>query len=153
VATVLAEIFRSAYGQFGFVLFCVILIFALFDSQFSVYDRHRPDVRGHGDGRNACHRPAPIPLLLLLDAGDPVRRGDDNRLDADPVHPVGHHQLGRCGGPRLAHPGDHLPEREAPSRPDQAAAWIVVANVAWAIILFVYFIGWTIYDNPLGLKL
>ncbi len=38
IATVLAEIFRSAYGQFGFVLFIVILIFALFDSQFSVYD-------------------------------------------------------------------------------------------------------------------
>ncbi|MBP1689363.1 MAG: hypothetical protein H6Q33_5506, partial [Deltaproteobacteria bacterium] len=24
---------------------------------------------------------------------------------------------------------------------------------AWSIILFVYFAAWTIYDNPLGLKL
>jgi hypothetical protein len=38
MAIVLAEIFRSAYGQVGFVLFGIILIFALFDSQFSIYD-------------------------------------------------------------------------------------------------------------------
>jgi hypothetical protein len=38
MAIVLAEIFRSAYGQIGFVLFGIILIFALFDSQFSIYD-------------------------------------------------------------------------------------------------------------------
>ena len=38
MAIVLAEIFKSAYGQIGFALFGIILIFALFDSQFSIYD-------------------------------------------------------------------------------------------------------------------
>lgn len=38
IAVVLADIFRSAYGQFGFALFALILIFTLFDSQFSVND-------------------------------------------------------------------------------------------------------------------
>ena len=38
IAIVLSEIFKSAYGQVGYVLFGVIIIFALFDSQFSIYD-------------------------------------------------------------------------------------------------------------------
>lgn len=38
IAIVLAEIFKSAYGQIGFAFFGIILIFALFDSQFSIYD-------------------------------------------------------------------------------------------------------------------
>ena len=38
IAIVLAEIFKSAWGQAGFILFGVILIFALFDSQFAIYD-------------------------------------------------------------------------------------------------------------------
>ncbi len=29
----------------------------------------------------------------------------------------------------------------------------LVANVLWAITLFIYFVAWTVYDNPLGLKL
>jgi hypothetical protein len=37
--------------------------------------------------------------------------------------------------------------------PIKPARWIIVANMVWAIILFAYFIVWTIYDNPLGLKL
>ena len=38
IAIVLADIFKSAYGQIGFAAFCIILVFALFDSQFSVND-------------------------------------------------------------------------------------------------------------------
>jgi hypothetical protein len=38
MAVVLSEIFGSAYGQIGFALFGIIIIFALFDSQFSIYD-------------------------------------------------------------------------------------------------------------------
>lgn len=38
IAIVLSEIFKSSYGQIGFVFFGVIIIFALFDSQFSIYD-------------------------------------------------------------------------------------------------------------------
>jgi hypothetical protein len=37
--------------------------------------------------------------------------------------------------------------------PIKPKTWLVVLNVAWAIVLFVYFAVWTIYDNPLGLKL
>ena len=38
IAVVLAEIFGSAFGQIGFGLFAVVLIFTLFDSQFAVND-------------------------------------------------------------------------------------------------------------------
>ncbi len=38
VAIVLAEIFKSAFGQLGFIFFGIVLIFALFDTQFSIYD-------------------------------------------------------------------------------------------------------------------
>ncbi|MDH7499453.1 MAG: Nramp family divalent metal transporter [candidate division NC10 bacterium] len=38
IAVVMSEIFKSAFGKFGFIFFGVILIFALFDTQFSVYD-------------------------------------------------------------------------------------------------------------------
>lgn len=38
IAIVLAEIFKSAYGQAGFIFFGLILVFTLFDSQFSIYD-------------------------------------------------------------------------------------------------------------------
>jgi len=38
IAVVMAEIFKTAFGQFGYIFFGVILVFALFDTQFSVYD-------------------------------------------------------------------------------------------------------------------
>ncbi|MHB1134120.1 MAG: Nramp family divalent metal transporter [Chloroflexota bacterium] len=38
ISIVLADIFGSAFGQIGFGLFAMVLIFALFDSQFSVND-------------------------------------------------------------------------------------------------------------------
>jgi hypothetical protein len=38
IAVVMAEIFGSAFGKLGFIFFGIIIIFALFDTQFSVYD-------------------------------------------------------------------------------------------------------------------
>jgi len=38
VAVILTEIFKSAFGQLGVVFFGLVLIFTLFDSQFSIYD-------------------------------------------------------------------------------------------------------------------
>jgi hypothetical protein len=38
IAIIMAEIFKSAFGHLGYVFFGVILIFALFDTQFTIYD-------------------------------------------------------------------------------------------------------------------
>ena len=37
--------------------------------------------------------------------------------------------------------------------PIKPKAWITTLNVLRAAALFIYFIAWTVYDNPLGLKL
>jgi len=82
-----------------------------------------------------------------------VRYRFDHGVDANSVHPLGHHQLAGVA----VHAGltlgvTYLNFKLLPG-PIKPKMWIVVANVAWSIILFVYFAVWTIYDNPLGLKL
>lgn len=37
--------------------------------------------------------------------------------------------------------------------PIKPKGWIIALKVIWAVILFIYFLAWTIYDNPLGIKL
>jgi len=153
IATVLAEIFRSAFGQFGWVLFCVILIFALFDSQFSVYDgiarmfadtvaveTHATDRRPYrfwyflmmgvlcGVGMITVWMRTPYILWVIINwAGVAVHAS----LTLGIVY---------------------LNAKLLPA-PIKPKMWIIVCNVVWAITLFIYFAAWTIYDNPLGLKL
>ena len=153
VATVLAEIFRSAYGQFGFVLFCVILIFALFDSQFSVYDgiaRMFADtvtVETHATDRR------PYRFFYFWMLGILCVVGIITVWMRTPyILWVIINWAGVAVHASLTLGIIYLNAKLLPG-PIKPRPWIVVANVVWAIILFVYFIGWTIYDNPLGLKL
>jgi hypothetical protein len=37
--------------------------------------------------------------------------------------------------------------------PIKPRGWIITLNVIWAVVLYIYFLAWTIYDNPLGIKL
>ena len=153
VATVLAEIFRSAYGQWGFVLFCVILIFALFDSQFSVYDgiaRMFADtvtVETHATDRHP-YRYYYFWMLGILCVVGMITVW----MRTPYILWVIINWAGVAVHASLTMGIIYLNAKLLPG-PIKPRPWIVVANVVWAIILFVYFIGWTIYDNPLGLKL
>ncbi len=153
IATVLAEIFKSAFGQFGWVLFIVVLIFALFDSQFSVYDgiarmfadtvaveTTATDRRPYrfwyflmmaflcGAGMITVWMRTPYILWVIINwAGVAV------------------HASLTLGVTYL-----NFKLLPRPIKPNKA---IVVLNVVWSIALIIYFIAWTVYDNPLGLKL
>jgi hypothetical protein len=153
IATVLAEIFRSAFGNFGWVLFCIILIFALFDSQFSVYDgiarmfadtvaveTHATDRRPYrfwyflmmgflcAVGMITVWMRTPYILWLIINWAGVA------------VHASLTIMIIYLNGKLL--PGPIKPK-----------GWIITLNVIWAVVLFIYFIAWTVYDNPLGLKL
>jgi ABC-type multidrug transport system fused ATPase/permease subunit len=153
IATVLAEIFRSAYGQFGFVLFIIILIFALFDSQFSVYDgiaRMFADtvtVETHATDRRPYRFWYFMMMAILCAIGmitvwmrTPYILWVIINWAGVAVHAC--LTLGIIYLNAKLLPGPIKPKK-----------WLVVANVVWSIILIVYFLAWTIYDNPLGLKL
>jgi len=74
-------------------------------------------------------------------------------VDENPVHPVGHHQLGGVAVHAALTLGvtylnfKLLPGPIKPKDVDRGG------QRALAITLFIYFAAWTIYDNPLGLKL
>jgi len=153
IATILAEIFRSAWGQFGFVMFAIILVFALFDSQFSVYDgiarmfadtvaveTHATDRRPYryfyflmmaflcALGMITVWMRTPYILWLIINwAGVAVHAS----LTLGIIY---------------------LNARLLPG-PIKPKGWIITLNVIWAVALYIYFIAWTVYDNPLGLKL
>jgi hypothetical protein len=153
IATVLAEIFRSAYGQFGWVLFIIILIFALFDSQFSVFDGI---ARMFADTvtveTNATDR-RPYRFWYFLMLGILCVVGMITVWMKTPyILWVIINWAGVAVHASLTLGIIYLNTKLLPG-PIKPRPWIVVANVVWAIILFVYFGIWTIYDNPLGLKL
>ena len=153
IATILAGIFQSAFGQFGFILFGVILVFALFDSQFSVYDgiarmfadvvaveTHATDRRPYrffyfsmmaflcAAGMITVWMKTPYILWLIINWAGVA------------VHASLTIMIIYLNGKLL--PGPIKPK-----------GWIITLNVIWAVVLFIYFIAWTVYDNPLGLKL
>jgi ABC-type multidrug transport system fused ATPase/permease subunit len=152
IATVLAEIFRSAYGQFGFVLFIIILIFALFDSQFSVYDgiaRMFADVVAVET--NATDR-RPYRYWYFLMMGILCVVGMITVWMRTPyILWVIINWAGVAVHAGLTVGVTYLNFKLLPG-PIKPKMWIVVCNVVWAIALFIYFAAWTIYVNPLGLK-
>jgi hypothetical protein len=153
IATVLAEIFRSAYGQFGFVLFIIILIFALFDSQFSVYDgiaRMFADtvtVETHATDRRP-YRFWYFMMMAILCAIGMITVW----MRTPYILWVIINWAGVAVHACLTLGIIYLNAKLLPG-PIKPKPWLVVANVVWSIILIVYFLAWTIYDNPLGLKL
>jgi hypothetical protein len=153
IATVLAEIFRAAFGQFGWFLFIIILIFALFDSQFSVYDgiaRMFADVVAVET--NATDR-RPYRFFYFMMMGFLCAIGLITVWMRTPyILWVIINWAGVAVHAGLTLGVTYLNFKLLPG-PIKPKMWIVVANVAWSIILFVYFAVWTIYDNPLGLKL
>jgi hypothetical protein len=153
IATILAEIFKAAFGQFGFILFIIVLIFALFDSQFSVYDgiaRMFADVVAV-ETQATDRRPYRFWYFLMMGI-----------LCAVGMITVWMRTLyilwviinwaGVAVYAALTFGVTYLNFKLLPG-PIKPTMWIIVCNVAWAIALFIYFAAWTIYDNPLGLNL
>jgi hypothetical protein len=153
IATVLAEIFRSAFGQFGWVLFCIILVFALFDSQFSVYDgiaRMFADtvtVETHATDR----RPYRFWYFLML--GFVCVVGMITVWMRTPyILWLIINWAGVAVHASLTLGIVYLNAKLLPG-PIKPKPWLIALNVIWAVALFIYFAAWTIYDNPLGLNL
>jgi len=153
IATILAEIFKAAFGQFGFILFIIVLIFALFDSQFSVYDgiaRMFADVvavETHATERR------PYRFWYFLMMGILCAVGMITVWMRTPyILWVIINWAGVAVHAALTLGVTYLNFKLLPG-PIKPTMWIIVCNVAWAIALFIYFAAWTIYDNPLGLNL
>jgi hypothetical protein len=153
IATILAEIFKAAFGQFGFILFIVVLIFALFDSQFSVYDgiaRMFADVVAVET--NATDR-RPYRFWYFLMMAFLCAVGMITVWMRTPyILWVIINWAGVAVHAALTLGVTYLNFKLLPG-PIKPKMWIIVCNVAWAIALFIYFAAWTIYDNPLGLNL
>jgi hypothetical protein len=153
IATILAGIFQSAYGQFGFVLFGIILVFALFDSQFSVYDgiaRMFADtvaVETHATDRR------PYRFFYFLMMGFLCAAGLITVWMKTPyILWLIINWAGVAVHASLTIMIIYLNAKLLPG-PIKPKGWIITLNVIWAVVLFIYFIAWTIYDNPLGIKL
>ena len=153
IATILAEIFKAAYGQWGYILFIVVLIFALFDSQFSVYDGI---ARMFADTvtveTNATER-RPYRFWYFLMLGILCVVGMVTVWMKTPyLLWVIINWAGVAVHASLTLGIVYLNWKLLPG-PIKPARWIIVANIVWAVTLFIYFAAWTILDNPLGLKL
>ena len=153
IATILAGIFQSAYGQFGFVLFGIILVFALFDSQFSVYDGIAPmfadtvAVETHATDRR------PYRFFYFLMMGLLCAVGLITVWMRTPyILWLIINWAGVAVHASLTIGIIYLNARLLPG-PIKPKAWIITLNVIWAVALFIYFVAWTVYDNPLGIKL
>jgi hypothetical protein len=153
IATILAEIFKAAFGQFGFILFIIVLIFALFDSQFSVYDgiaRMFADVVAV-ETQATDRRPYRFWYFLMM--GILCAVGMITVWMRTPyILWVIINWAGVAVHAALTLGVTYLNFKLLPG-PIKPTMWIIVCNVAWAIALFIYFAAWTIYDNPLGLNL
>jgi hypothetical protein len=153
IATVMAEIFGSAFGQFGWTLFIIILIFALFDSQFSVYDGIARMFADTVAVETNLTETRPYRFWYFLMMGILCAVGCITVWMRTPyILWVIINWAGVAVHAALTLGITYLNWRLLPG-PIKPARWIIVANIVWSIILLVYFVAWTVLDNPLGLKL
>jgi hypothetical protein len=149
IAVVLSEIFKSAYGQIGFALFGVIIIFALFDSQFSIYDGiarmwadtlylEHPDLAGQRPYR-FWYFAVLAALVLYGFVGIWLQTPYFIWLLANWLGTAAQAYITIMV---LVLNRRFLPE---PIRPRGVA---LAVNSFWAALLLVYFVAWTIIDRP-----
>lgn len=149
IAIVLSEIFKSAYGQIGFAFFGVILIFALFDSQFSIYDgiaRMWADTFYLEHPKTLGRRPYRFWYFVVL--GALVIYGLIGLTLQTPyfiwllANWLGTAAQAYVTIMVLIINRRFLPEKIRPRRLSLAV------NILWAALLLVYFAAWTIIDRP-----
>ena len=153
IATILAEIFKSAYGQFGFILFGIILVFALFDSQFSVYDGIARMFADTVAVETRATDKRPYRFFYFLMMGFLCAVGLITVWMKTPyILWLIINWAGVAVHASLTVGIIYLNAKLLPG-PIKPKGWIITLNVIWAVVLFIYFLAWTIYDNPLGIKL
>jgi len=149
IAIVLAEIFRSAYGQVGFVLFALILIFTLFDSQFSIYDgiaRMWADTFYLEHPKTFGARPYRFWYFIML--GALVLYGLIGIFMKSPYFIwLLANWLGTASQAFITFMVVILNRRLLPE-PIRPRRFSLAINLLWASILLVYFFAWTIIDRP-----
>jgi hypothetical protein len=149
IAVVLSEIFGSAYGQIGFALFGIIIIFALFDSQFSIYDGiarmwadtlylEHPDLAGQRPYR-FWYFAVLAALILYGLVGIWLQTPYFIWLLANWLGTAAQAYITIMV---LILNRRFLPEQIRPRRISLAV------NAFWAALLLVYFVAWTIIDRP-----
>ncbi len=119
IAIVMAEIFKSAFGQLGYIFFGIILIFALFDTQFTVYDgiaRMGADAffleHPESFGKKSCR------FLVLYRPGNCGDLWGNGHLPEDSPCPLADRRLADDASPGLCDlHGDH-PEPQAVAAED-----------------------------------
>lgn len=149
IAIVMAEIFKSVFGQFGFALFALIIIFALFDTQFSIYDGvarmwadtfylEHPDTMGK--------RPYRFWYFIML--GVLVIYGVIGTYMKTPYFIwLLSNWLGCASQAYITFMILILNRKYLPDAIKPKGLSLAV-NVIWAIILVIYFFAWTILDRP-----
>lgn len=148
IAIVLAEIFRSAYGQFGFMFFGIILIFTLFDSQFSIYDgvaRMWADTI-YLEHAGASKKPYRFWYFTVLAAL--VVYGLFGIFWKTPyIIWLISNWLGTATQAYVTFMILYINRKFLPEaiRPKGFALWV---NLVWATILLTYFFAWTLLDRP-----
>ncbi|HET7876149.1 MAG TPA: Nramp family divalent metal transporter [Methylomirabilota bacterium] len=149
IAIVLAEIFKSAYGQIGFALFGLILIFTLFDSQFSIYDgiaRMWADTFYLEHPKTFGGRPYRFWYFVVL--GALVIYGLIGLFMKSPYFIwLLANWLGTASQAFITIMVVILNRRFLPE-PIRPRRFSLAINLLWASILLVYFFAWTIIDRP-----
>lgn len=149
IAIVLAEIFKSAYGQIGFMFFGVVLIFALFDSQFSIYDgiaRMWADTIYLEHGEAAGRKPYRFWYFVVL--GALVLYGLIGIFWKTPyIIWLISNWLGTAAQAYITFMIITLNRKYLPQaiRP---RGFSIAVNLIWGVILLSYFMVWTIMDRP-----
>jgi hypothetical protein len=149
VAIIMASIFQSAFGPIAFGVFCIVIILALFDSQFSIYDgiaRMFSDVAyvQHPDtlGRKSYRFWYFIVLGALVVYGmAAVWVGTPYLLW------VASNWLGNLACAFVTVLTIYLNRKVLPKgiRPGN---FITALNLLWAVVVAIYFIIWTINAPP-----
>ncbi len=149
ISIVMAEIFKSAFGQLGYVFFGIILIFALFDTQFTIYD----GIARMGADTVFLEHPQSLGkksyrYWYFIFLGTVVAYGVIGTFLKTP------YALWLIAAWLTAPAQVYvtfmvlmmnrklLPEKIRPK------GFSLAINVIWATILLVYFVAWTIKDRP-----
>ncbi len=150
IAIVMSEIFKTAYGQVGYILFAVILVFALFDTQFSIYDgvaRMWADTFYLEHPNTLGKRPYRFWYFVML--GVLVIYGILSVLWGKTPYILWliSNWLGPAAMCYIIFMVVYINRTYLPEKIRIRGISLVV-NIVWAIVLGIYFLAWTFIDLP-----
>lgn len=149
VAIIMASIFESAFGPVAFAVFCLVIVFALFDSQFSIYDgiaRMFSDVAYIQHPKSLGRRPYRFWYFVVL--GILVVYGMAAVWVGTPyLLWVASNWLGNLACAFVTVMTIYLNRKVLPKgiRPGNL---VTALNLFWAVVVAAYFVLWTINSPP-----